>query len=331
MIQTRQTMDRSMEIMLYSFEGSIKLHKWFQRLEKYFNYARFQHERDKTFTAMLHLTGQAYTWATQMCEYRGTDFPWNTLEELKEELELVEKWKSIKEKDVSNEETNKESEEDNKKDFGSDDYKNCHKEEDCIQDKQLDKGYEEYDEDPNEDSDEECDLEHGVNSYDKDVEEDHEGKDEKDQTEEDYPKLEPFDRPKKPEEHKDGEEDHIIHIDNGEMDQAENFCDEADYDPYSYDKHEDTIDEEVWDPSLIIPQTQHSGYHDFDEEDGDKNGDHNKDYIDLDKNPKEDPNPEVLSEEYYSDKNPDVCPNDEIGKQLKEKEDCSKDDDTKNR
>eukprot|EP01018_Ginkgo_biloba_P031790 Gb_37712 [translate_table: standard] len=157
-----------MESPLYSFEGSMELHECFLRLEEYFNYARFQHEWDKTFTTMLHLTGQAYTWVTQICEVRGTNFPWNTLEELKEELKLMQRWKSfqekhynnIKEEDPSNEETDKESNEDNNEDFDSDNYEYYHEEEDCTQEKQIDNGYKE---DPNEHSDEECDLEYEDN------------------------------------------------------------------------------------------------------------------------------------------------------------------------
>ena len=68
-----------------------------------------------------------------MCEYQGTNLPWNTLEDLKEELELMGKWKSIKEKEPLDEETDKKSKEDNDKDFDSDDYEDFHEEEDCIQ------------------------------------------------------------------------------------------------------------------------------------------------------------------------------------------------------
>eukprot|EP01018_Ginkgo_biloba_P005622 Gb_18494 [translate_table: standard] len=139
------------------------LHEWFQSLEEYFKYAGCQHEREKVVIVMIHLTGQAYTWATQICKYQGTDLPWNTLEEFKEGMELREKWQAIwekccKEGDPPDEEIDKESEEDNDKDFDSDNYEDCHEEEDCIPKKQLDKGYEEYDEDPDEDSDEEYDL-----------------------------------------------------------------------------------------------------------------------------------------------------------------------------
>eukprot|EP01018_Ginkgo_biloba_P011101 Gb_14138 [translate_table: standard] len=266
MTRIRQTTDQSMEILLYSFEGSMELHEWFRRLEEYSNYARFQGEQDKTFTTMLHLTGQAYTWATRICEYRGTNFPWNTLEELKEELELEEKWNfkkkttlqakyynSIKEEDPPDEEMDKESDEDNDGDFNSDNYEDCHKEEDYIHDKQLNEGYENYDKDPDEDSDEECDFESEDNGHDRDAEEDHEDKDEEDQVEEGFPELEPpptsdnedktdetlednivelkgkddisniptSNQPKKPKEHEDGEGDHIIHVDDyddGEMD-----------------------------------------------------------------------------------------------------------------
>eukprot|EP01018_Ginkgo_biloba_P014467 Gb_35819 [translate_table: standard] len=168
-------------------------------------------------------------------------------------------------------------------------------------DKQLDKGYEEYDED----SDEECDLECENNIYDKDIEEEREDKDEEDQTEEGYPKLEPSDQPENPVEHKEGEEDHVIHVDdsdNGEIDQEENFYDEEDYDPGSC---KGTINKKVWDPFPIIPQTQYSSYHDSDKEDMDKNGDCNKDYVESDKNPNKEevPKHKVFSKEYYSDKN----------------------------
>eukprot|EP01018_Ginkgo_biloba_P030925 Gb_25712 [translate_table: standard] len=308
-----------MEIPLYSFEGSMELHEWFQRLEEYFNYARFQCERDKTFSTMLHLTSQAYTWATRICEYQGTNFPYNTLEELNEELQLEEKWNykkkkdlqvkyynNIKEEDPPDEEIDKESDEDNNEDFNSDDYEDCHKEEDCIQtgntkyeepdeevitkDEQFDEGYENYDEDYSN----------------KDLE-DHEDKDEEDHVKEGFPELES----PPPREHEDGEGDHIIHVDdsdNREMDHKENFCDEEDYDPDLYDKPEDAINKDV-----------------------DVNGDRNEDYEDLDKNPnkEEDAKHEVFEEEYYSNTNLDEDPNEDIGEQLEGKENCSKDEDTK--
>eukprot|EP01018_Ginkgo_biloba_P018143 Gb_31114 [translate_table: standard] len=324
---------------------------------------------------MLHLTGQAYTWATHMCEFRGTDIPWNTLEELKEELKLMERWKSFqakqynnnKEEYSSNEETNKKSNEDNDEYFNTDDYEDCHKEEDCIQDKQLDKRYEEYDEDPDEDSDEKYDLECEDNNNDQDVEEDCEDNDKEYQTEEGFPELESpptsdnknkidemledkivklkgkeddsniltSNQPENLEEHEDGEGDHIIHIndfDDGEIDQEENFRDEEDYGLGSYEKHEDTINDKVWDPFPIIPQIEYSGYDDFVKEGMDENGDCNENYVDLDKNPnkEEDPKHEVFGKEYSFDKNSDVYPNDEIGKQLKRKEDYSKENDMKN-
>eukprot|EP01018_Ginkgo_biloba_P014134 Gb_14249 [translate_table: standard] len=81
-----------MELLLYSFEGIMKLHEWFQRLEEYFKYARFQNEHDKALTTSLHLTSQAYTWAKRQYKYWDPSFPWDTIENLKEELEFEEKW-----------------------------------------------------------------------------------------------------------------------------------------------------------------------------------------------------------------------------------------------
>eukprot|EP01018_Ginkgo_biloba_P038862 Gb_39114 [translate_table: standard] len=256
----------------------------------------------------------------------------------------------IKEEDPLDEETDKESDEDNDENFDSDDYEDGHKEEDCIQDKQLDKGYEGYDEDPDEDSDEECNFECEDNGYDQDVKEDCEDKDKEYQTKEGFPELESpptsdnkdkidetledkivklkgkdddsniptFDQLEKPEEHEDGRGDPIIHVDDvddGEMDCKENFCDEEDYDPDSYDKPKDTINEVVWDPFPIVSQTQYFGYNDLVGEDVDENGDRNEDYEGSDKNPnkEEDPKYEIFSEEYYSDKNPNEDPNEDIG------------------
>eukprot|EP01018_Ginkgo_biloba_P022538 Gb_14914 [translate_table: standard] len=108
---------------------------------------------------------------------------------------------------------------------------------------------------------------------------------------------------------------HAIHVDDfddGERDQEENFYDEEDFDPSSYGKYEGTIGEEVWDSFPIIPYTHYSSYHVINEREVDKNG-------------------KVFIKEYYSGKNPDIYPNDKIGKQLEEKEDYSKDDDTKNK
>eukprot|EP01018_Ginkgo_biloba_P010008 Gb_08993 [translate_table: standard] len=272
------------------------LHEWFQSLEEYFKYAGCQHEREKVVIVMIHLTGQAYTWATQICKYQGTDLPWNTLEEFKEGMELREKWQAIwekccKEGDPPDEEIDKESEEDNDEDFDSDDYEDCHGEEDCVPEKKLNKGYEEYDEDLDEDSDEEYDREYEDNDYDQDVEEDCEDNDKEYQIEEGFPELESpptsdnkdkidetleekivklkgkeddsniptFDQPEKPEEHEDGGGDHIIHdddVDDGEMDHEENFCDEEDYDLDSYDKPKDTINE---DEQVLLRLTRKAG------------------------------------------------------------------------
>eukprot|EP01018_Ginkgo_biloba_P022219 Gb_20053 [translate_table: standard] len=103
------------------------------------------------------------------------------------------------------------------------------------------------------------------------------------------------DQTEKPKEHEDGEGDHIIHIDNLE----------------SY----------------------YFGYDDLAKEDVDKNDDHNEDYEGSNKNPnkEEDHKNEIFSEEYYSHKNPDEDPNEDIGKRLEGKENCSKDEDTKDK
>eukprot|EP01018_Ginkgo_biloba_P016697 Gb_16368 [translate_table: standard] len=238
-------------------------------------------------------------------------------------------YNSIKEEDPPNEETGKELNEDNDEDFNSDDYEDCHKEEDCIQDEQLDEGYENYDEDPDEDSNEECDLECEDNGYDGDAEEyqdnivELKGKD-------DDSNIPAPDQPEKPEEHKDGEGDHIMHVgnsDNGEMDHEENFCDEEDYDPDSYDKPEDTIDEDVWDPFPIVPQTQYSDYDDLAEEDVDKNGDYNEDYEVLDKNPNKEEDPEhedrQLDQEYEGHEEGDDSKYKELDEELDIGDDAS--------
>eukprot|EP01018_Ginkgo_biloba_P030879 Gb_11206 [translate_table: standard] len=59
-----------MELSLYSFKGTMELHKWFQRLEEYFEYARLQNEHDKALTTSLHLTDQSYTWAKRQYKER---------------------------------------------------------------------------------------------------------------------------------------------------------------------------------------------------------------------------------------------------------------------
>eukprot|EP01018_Ginkgo_biloba_P001013 Gb_25468 [translate_table: standard] len=82
----------SMELPLYSFEGTMELHEWFQRLEEYFEYTRFQKEHDKALIASLHLTSQAYTWAKRQYKYWKPSFPWDTFENFKEELEFEDKW-----------------------------------------------------------------------------------------------------------------------------------------------------------------------------------------------------------------------------------------------
>eukprot|EP01018_Ginkgo_biloba_P017632 Gb_02073 [translate_table: standard] len=115
---------------------------------------------------------------------------------------------------------------------------------------------------------------------------------------EDDSNIPTFDQPEKPEEHEDGGGDHIIHdddVDDGEMDHEEKFCDEEDYDPDSYDKPKDTINEDVWDPFPIVPQTQYSGYDDLAREDVDKNDDHNDDYKGSDKNPNKEENHKLKS------------------------------------
>eukprot|EP01018_Ginkgo_biloba_P036287 Gb_22800 [translate_table: standard] len=81
-----------MEIPIYSFEGTMELYEWFQWLEEYFDYANIQNERDKTLTAALHLTGQAYAWVRRNYEYWTPSFPWDTFENFREELEFEEKW-----------------------------------------------------------------------------------------------------------------------------------------------------------------------------------------------------------------------------------------------
>eukprot|EP01018_Ginkgo_biloba_P028507 Gb_30195 [translate_table: standard] len=58
-----------MEILIYSFKGTMELYECFQWLEEYFDYANIQNERDKTLTAALHLTGQAYAWVRRNYEY----------------------------------------------------------------------------------------------------------------------------------------------------------------------------------------------------------------------------------------------------------------------
>eukprot|EP01018_Ginkgo_biloba_P023989 Gb_25748 [translate_table: standard] len=82
-----------MELSLYSFEGTMELHEWFQRMEEYFEYTRFQKEHDKALIASLHLTGQAYTWEKRQYKYWEPSFPWDTFENFKEELEFKERWK----------------------------------------------------------------------------------------------------------------------------------------------------------------------------------------------------------------------------------------------
>eukprot|EP01018_Ginkgo_biloba_P028792 Gb_36760 [translate_table: standard] len=81
-----------MEIPIYLFEGTMELHEWFQRLEEYFEYTRFQKEHDKSLIASLHLTGQAYTWVKRQYKYWEPSFPWDTFDNFKEELEFEEKW-----------------------------------------------------------------------------------------------------------------------------------------------------------------------------------------------------------------------------------------------
>eukprot|EP01018_Ginkgo_biloba_P019017 Gb_26415 [translate_table: standard] len=206
------------------------------------------------------------------------------------------------------------------------------------------------------------------NDYDQDVEEDCKDNDKEYQTEEGFLELESpptsdnkdkidetleekivklkgkeddsniptFDQPEKPEEHEDGGGDHIIHdddVDDGEMDHEEKNFDEEDYDPDSYDKPKDTINEDVWDPFPIVPQTQYSGYDDLAREDVDKNDDHNEDYEGSDNNSNKEENHkyEIFGEEYYYDKNPDENPNEDIGERLEGKENCSKEEDTKDK
>eukprot|EP01018_Ginkgo_biloba_P039954 Gb_40398 [translate_table: standard] len=215
------------------------LHEWFQSLEEYFKYAGCQHEREKVVIVMIHLTGQAYTWATQICKYQGTDLPWNTLEEFKEGMELREKWQAIWEK--------------------------CYVEEDCEdndKEYQTEEGFPELESPPTSDNKDKIDetLEEKIVKL--------KGK-------EDDSNIPTFDQPEKPEEHEDGGGDHIIHdddVDDGEMDHEENFCDEEDYDLDSYDKPKDTINEDVWDPFPIVPQTQYSGYDDLAREDDHSDG-----------------------------------------------------------
>eukprot|EP01018_Ginkgo_biloba_P008915 Gb_12476 [translate_table: standard] len=145
---------------------------------------------------------------------------------------------------------------------------------------------------------------------------------------EDDSNIPTFDQPEKPEEHEDGGGDHIIHdddVDDGEMDHEEKFCDEEDDDPDSYDKPKDTINEDVWDPFPIVPQTQYSGYDDLAREDVDKNDDHNEDYEGSDKNPNKE---EDHKHEIFGEENPNENPNEDISKRLEGKENYSKDEDT---
>eukprot|EP01018_Ginkgo_biloba_P025607 Gb_06571 [translate_table: standard] len=88
----KDTRNQSMEIPIYSFEGTMELCEWFQWLEEYFDYANIQNEWDKTLTSALHLTGQAYTWVRRKYEYWTPDFPWDTFKNFKKELEFEEKW-----------------------------------------------------------------------------------------------------------------------------------------------------------------------------------------------------------------------------------------------
>eukprot|EP01018_Ginkgo_biloba_P010211 Gb_33020 [translate_table: standard] len=81
-----------MEIPIYSFEGTMELNEWFQWLEEYFDYANIQNERNKTLTAALHLTRQAYACVRRNYEYWTPSFPWDTFENFREELEFEEKW-----------------------------------------------------------------------------------------------------------------------------------------------------------------------------------------------------------------------------------------------